>query len=143
YGGFDSLFGDYFEFIYGSPTSQCFGFNITYFDVSNSEFYLDEIIDIQTNTCQGMDILDFIDKHNSFFVHLPIDTNGTPKNPFNYTIVSGNPNELTITNNEGDWVKYGGGILSINGFNKDSFMLYPNPVEEVLYVNTTFNQDMQ
>src|SRR5690606_27696191 len=52
YGGFDSLFGDYFEFIYGSSTSQCFGFNITYFDVSNSEFYLDEIIDIQTNTCQ-------------------------------------------------------------------------------------------
>ncbi|MBA3987411.1 MAG: T9SS type A sorting domain-containing protein [Flavobacteriales bacterium] len=140
----NNYFGDsYFVFDYGTSTYQCDEWHITYFDVSNNEFYLDEIIDIQTNTCQGPDVLDFIDKHNSFFVHLPLDTNGAPKNPFSYTIVNmGSQNQLTITNNEGDWAKYGGGMLSNQTFHQSSFTLYPNPVKEVLYVNNILKQEV-
>ncbi len=143
-GGFDSLLGDYFEFFFSSSTSQCFGFNIIYFDVSDNQFSLAELFDIQPNTCEDPDILNFIDLHNSFFVELPLESNGNPKNPFIYNIEDfGNYNVLHITNNLGDWVKYNSGFLSNHIFTQNIFTLFPNPTKKTLYVNNNFNQKVQ
>jgi hypothetical protein len=65
-------------------------------------------------------------------------------NPFTYNIETVDGNfQLTIENGEGGWAVYNSVLLSTNSFYQNSFILYPNPVEETLFVNNTFNQQVQ
>ncbi len=69
-------------------------------------------------------------------------TNNTfANNPFTYTIETVNDySQLTIENGEGDWAVYNSVLLSTSTFQQNSFVLYPNPVKEVLQINNSSNQ---
>jgi hypothetical protein len=132
--------GDIFDFTFGN----CFEFfSVPYVDLTNDEFSLLNIDTYTTGSCTEPGDLAFIDLHNSFYFNLPLDTNGSPKNPFTYNVADFvYYRELTIINPQGDWLLYRGIMLSTQSFNKDSFTIHPNPVKESLEVNNTSNQEV-
>jgi hypothetical protein len=59
-------------------------------------------------------------------------------------IEEGQNRTLIITGSNGDQAIYENEApLSTSTFHQESFTLYPNPVAETLFINTTFNQDLQ
>lgn len=132
--------GNSFLFIYGN---SCFEYiTVPYSNVTNNSFILDPIVYYIQCNYTDPDEIDAVDLHNSFYFQLPINSNGTPNNPFGYGFVNnGNPVlDLLITNPNGDWVLYTREYLSLSDFSKDSFRLYPNPVQETLQVYNTSSQ---
>ncbi|GGD90362.1 hypothetical protein GCM10011312_12830 [Planktosalinus lacus] len=130
---------DVFEFTYGN----CFEFfSVPFIDLNEAQFSLLNIESYTPGNCTDPGDLAFIDLHNSFYFNLPLETDGTPKNPFNYTIEDfGSHRLLTIFNAEDDWITYRGITLLINSsFHQNSFALYPNPVKEILNIDNTSNQ---
>ncbi len=82
---------------------------------------------------------DFIDLHNSVYFY----THDVSKNPFSYTIETVDDYyQLTITNGEGDYAIYNSVLLTTPSFNQNSFTLYPNPAEEILFINNNFQQEV-
>ncbi|MFC4635347.1 T9SS type A sorting domain-containing protein [Dokdonia ponticola] len=57
--------------------------------------------------------------------------------PFEYSLeFLGNNPALIITSSNGYVAIYGNPILSLNGFNKPSFSIYPNPAQDQLFIDT-------
>jgi hypothetical protein len=85
--------------------------------------------------CSDPDLIDFMVKHYSIYHIVGQDI---AKNPFNYTIDSDGDNYmLTIENGEGDIAVYGSVPLSQPEFSQPQLTLYPNPVTDVLHINST------
>jgi hypothetical protein len=99
---------------------------------SDNIFVLNDCIYI-VGVCSDPDLNAFMGKHYGIFT-LP---DFIPKNPFNYTIESdGDTYMLTIENGEGDIAVYGNVALSQPEFSPLQVTLYPNPVSDVLYINS-------
>src|SRR5690606_16454990 len=62
-------------------------------------------------------------------------------NPFNYVIENnGNEKTLTVTNVNGDQAIYGTQpILSVRGFDENSFAVYPNPAKNEIFLSLENN----
>ena len=132
---------DVFEFTYGN----CFEFfSVPFIDLNEAQFSLLNIESYTPGNCTDPEDLAFIDLHNSFYFNLPLDTDGTPKNPFNYTIEDfGSYRLLTLFNAEDDWITYRGiTLLNNSSFHQNTFTLYPNPVKETLTINNASNQSV-
>ncbi len=102
---------------------------------SDNIFVLNDCIYI-VGVCSDPDLNAFMGKHYGIFT-LP---DFIPKNPFNYTIESDGDNYmLTIENGEGDIAVYGNVPLSIEDFNTTTVSIYPNPVKELLFIESKEN----
>jgi hypothetical protein len=65
------------------------------------------------------------------------------QNPFTYSLQMVNGyQQLTITSGKGDWAVYNSKLLSTSPFTHNSFTLYPNPVEDILYIHTASNEEV-
>jgi hypothetical protein len=84
--------------------------------------------------CTSEEYTFFMGQHYSIYY----DAGIIAKNPFNYTIESDGDNYmLTIENGEGDIAVYGNVPLSQPEFSQLQVTLYPNPVKDVLHINST------
>ncbi len=65
-------------------------------------------------------------------------------NPFTYSIQQNNDDYLTliISNFEGNQAYYSSIVLLTPSFNQNSFTLYPNPVNETLFINHSYNEPL-
>jgi hypothetical protein len=85
--------------------------------------------------CEFGPASDFLNSINYFF---GINTNIEAINPFSYTIdEDDNYYKLTITNNDGDWLVYNSVLLSNPTFNEKTLSLFPNPVQNILNIQST------
>jgi len=138
---FESIpYEDLFQFVYGNV---CFEhITVSFSNVTSDSFLLGTIEEYIECNYTDPDINAAVELYKSFYFELPIDSNGTPKNPFTYEWVDATPwaDELRITNPQGDWLLYQTYTLSTPAFHQDSFTLYPNPVKETLHISSTTNQ---
>jgi hypothetical protein len=125
----------------------CFWFNIVFDSEENIMDLSDYDECVLTGECTGTSSELYLFKEIYFSVFYYWDTvnqNGVYNNPFNYVIEPiDNYMQLTVSNGEGDWAVYNSILLSTSTFNQNSFNLYPNPVAETLFINNTFNQQVQ
>ena len=64
----------------------------------------------------------------------------TSANAYFYTITEdGNNRTLTIVNSNGDEAIYGNELLAVNNFKNEAFSIYPNPTEDIIYVQKKEN----
>jgi hypothetical protein len=86
--------------------------------------------------CTSEEYTFFMGQHYSIYY----DAGIIAKNPFNYTIESdGDTYMLTIENTNGDIAVYGNVPLSIEDFNTTTVSIYPNPVKELLFIESKEN----
>ncbi len=109
------------------------------YDLVENEFLLDFVEVVLIGVCSENEDLDFMNKHYS--IYGTMDGTGAVKNPFVYIIESvGDNYQLTVENGNGDWAVYNSVLLSLSTFHQNSFTLYPNPVKEVLQINTSSSE---
>jgi len=116
---------------------------VPFTEITDDSFTLLSIDEHQSCNFTDPEDISALDLAMSLFFETPMDENGTPKNPFSYSIIetSYDDYELLITNTDGDWALFQRDQLTnVGDFAKDSFTLYPNPVKETLFISSTINQ---
>lgn len=101
---------------------------------SNNIFETDDGGVLLVGNCGNPDIIDFMNIHYSIYYDL--DTEIT-KNPFSYSFTTENGILiLTVVNSLGDSAIYSNEILSTQDFENESFNVFPNPVNDELFITS-------
>ena len=103
-------------------------------DVSYSNPNIFNLVDssvVLLGICLDPDIILFMERHYTLYL---LD-NIFARNPFTYSITTGsNGLTLTVTNGSGDYGIYGDQLLSTATFTNSNIKIYPNPVDNFLYI---------
>nr|WP_321226320.1 T9SS type A sorting domain-containing protein [uncultured Psychroserpens sp.] len=101
---------------------------------ANNEFTFDGGIAVLTGGCyDDPSNEDFNGLYVGFWFYTSLDV-------YEYSITETENNRtLSIINSNGDEAIYGDQLLSIRDFNNDNFSIFPNPVNDILYIQKKQN----
>ncbi len=113
------------------------GFITNVYFQGEAEFVIDNTNVAIVGVCSEEELVEFMYRHYSIYLEV---ANSIAKNPFTYSIESdGDTYMLTIENTNGDIAVYGNVPLSIEDFNTTTVSIYPNPVKELLFIESKEN----
>jgi hypothetical protein len=129
------FFEDLSVIVYHSLCEDGIMANIEY-DVNQEIFNIEDVPLVIVGICSEETYLDFMSNHYRIYYN----QDHTSKNPFTYIIETDGDNYmLTIENGNGDIAVYGNVPLSTEDFNDLSVSIYPNPVKELLFIESKEN----
>lgn len=111
-------------------------------EYQNDSFMLEDFFTVLVGVCGQPEEIEFM--HNHYSIYGDYADTGIANNPFTYNIESVEDYlQLTIENGEGDFAVYNSMLLSTPSFNQNSISIYPNPVNETIYINQTNHQKVK
>jgi hypothetical protein len=130
-----------FDYIIDEPTqlyhNVCYDFfsGIQNFDISNNSFYYYHLYEGLSSCFSDYDNL----IHD---MNIALYSQQVP-GPFHYSVSGSQELQLVITAPNGDQAIYGNNPLSVNDYLDHSFMIFPNPVSDFLYIDNINNIEFQ
>ena len=116
------------------------GFSTDVVYTNLDEFNIDDTGIALIGSCPNPNQTVFKNKHYELYL---ID-DLFARNPFTYSINNGsNGKTLTVINGDGDIGIYGDQLLSSGDIRESEFIIYPNPVDDILYIENVNNNQIR